>query len=77
MLQISNPNLTNQFLTLCPLLATLKRLEINLGIVGPHDVAVRVLQECAMGSREPENKLIAGSQNPSIIKSKGGWWEWE
>ena len=68
----------NQFSTLCPLLATFKVLKINLGTVGVSDEAkVRVLQICAIGSRDPEDKFIIGSQNPSINNPKGLWWEWE
>jgi hypothetical protein len=69
---------SNQFLALCPLLPTLKGLKINLSLVGiSNDMTMRVLQGCVISSRDPENKLIIGSQNPSIIKVKGRWWGWE
>jgi hypothetical protein len=65
-------------LTLCPLLPTLKVLEINLGLFGiSKDPTIRLLQEFTVGSRDPKDKLFTGSQNPSILKLKGVVGEWE
>jgi hypothetical protein len=63
---------SNWFLTLYPLLATLKVLKINPSGMS-QDVMVRVLQGWTVGSRDPENKLITGSQNPPIIQLKRVW----